>query len=73
MFQGIGSRILSQHGWRRGEGVGRTAAGIAEPIIPDGQPAQYRYGLGYRGEKLQHTARDPHPPSTPILIGSIFD
>lgn len=53
--KGFGSRILKQHGWSEGEGVGRSKEGIASPIDEAGQHPRDRSGFGFRGEKLART------------------
>ncbi|GFS28201.1 g patch domain-containing protein 3 [Trichonephila inaurata madagascariensis] len=49
---GIGRKLLEAHGWKQGQGVGRNAAGIAEPLPNEGQLPSDKKGFGFRGEKL---------------------
>ena len=50
IIQGVGSRILKQQGWRKGQAVGKRGAGIAEPLEADGLEPKDRRGFGYYGE-----------------------
>ncbi|GFV52970.1 g patch domain-containing protein 3 [Trichonephila clavipes] len=50
--KGIGRKLLEAHGWKQGQGVGRNAAGIAEPLPNEGQLPSDKKGFGFRGEKL---------------------
>ncbi|KAG8177578.1 hypothetical protein JTE90_011744 [Oedothorax gibbosus] len=55
--KGFGRKILESQGWKQGQGVGRDAAGISEPISNDGQRPFDKKGFGYRGEKLTSRPR----------------
>ncbi|KAF8781389.1 G patch domain-containing protein 3 [Argiope bruennichi] len=55
--KGFGRKILEAQGWKQGQGVGKNAAGIAEPLPNEGQIPSDKKGLGYHGVKL-----DRHPP-----------
>ncbi|GFS71919.1 g patch domain-containing protein 3 [Nephila pilipes] len=50
--KGIGRKLLEAHGWKQGQGVGKNAAGIAEPLPNEGQLPFDKKGFGYHGEKL---------------------
>lgn len=53
--KGVGSRILKQQGWRRGQPIGRRA-GLVEPLEAGGNDPGDRRGIGYRGPR--NDARD---------------
>ncbi len=45
-WQGFGSRVLKQSGWREGQGVGASNQGIAAPLDLNGQLPTVKKGLG---------------------------
>lgn len=55
--KGVGSRILKQQGWRRGQPIGRRA-GLLEPLEAEGNDPGDRRGIGYRGPRDDSAGRD---------------
>ncbi|GIY99125.1 g patch domain-containing protein 3 [Caerostris extrusa] len=80
--KGIGRKLLEAHGWKQGQGVGRNAAGIAEPLPNEGQRPFDKKGFGYRGEKLNRRParekrkrkyRDSETLEDDFFISTIYD
>lgn len=65
----MGRRLLEKGGWTEGDPLGprQRPGAITDPIELDGQNPNTKRGLGYHGEKLQHSKRDTSermpPPS----------
>ncbi|XP_035219812.1 G patch domain-containing protein 3-like isoform X1 [Stegodyphus dumicola] len=78
---GFGRKILESQGWKQGQGIGKHAAGIPEPILNDGQHPLDKKGFGYRGEKLNHHPTREHrkrkrrhsDDDNPFFISTIYD
>jgi hypothetical protein len=51
--KGFGRKLMESHGWKSGEGLGKSIVGIPEPIADFGQLPNDKRGFGYRGEKLK--------------------
>lgn len=50
--KGVGRRVMEKQGWREGEGLGNSQAGIPEALENEGQHPNCKRGFGYHGEKL---------------------
>ncbi|KAL0984630.1 hypothetical protein UPYG_G00144410 [Umbra pygmaea] len=65
--KGIGRRVMEKQGWKDGEGLGNSQAGIPEALENDGQHPRCKRGFGYHGEKLNpfvKMAKPDYPIST---------
>ncbi|XP_033113500.1 G patch domain-containing protein 3-like [Anneissia japonica] len=51
--KGIGRKVLQKHGWKDGDGLGRTIIGMADALDNEGQHPKQKTGLGYHGESLR--------------------
>jgi hypothetical protein len=82
--RGIGRKILEQHGWQDGQGLGTTIIGMADALGNDGQGPSDRRGLGYYGEKIEFASESKknhrkafHEYSVEedgrVVIGTIYD
>ncbi|KAM4632660.1 G patch domain-containing protein 3 [Polymixia lowei] len=50
--KGVGRRVMEKQGWKDGEGLGNSQAGIPEALENEGQHPNCKRGFGYHGEKL---------------------
>ncbi|KAG7242221.1 hypothetical protein INR49_024267 [Caranx melampygus] len=50
--KGVGRRVMEKQGWKDGEGLGHSQAGIPEALENEGQHPNCKRGFGYHGEKL---------------------
>ncbi|XP_062322539.1 G patch domain-containing protein 3 [Osmerus eperlanus] len=50
--KGFGRRVMEQQGWKDGEGLGNSQAGIPDALENEGQHPRCKRGFGYHGEKL---------------------
>ncbi|XP_071757753.1 G patch domain-containing protein 3 isoform X1 [Centroberyx gerrardi] len=50
--KGFGRRVMEKQGWKDGEGLGNSQAGIPEALENEGQHPNCKRGFGYHGEKL---------------------
>ncbi|XP_029958610.1 G patch domain-containing protein 3 [Salarias fasciatus] len=50
--KGVGRRVMEKQGWKDGEGLGSSQAGIPEALENEGQHPNCKRGFGYHGEKL---------------------
>ncbi|MFH4979597.1 hypothetical protein AB6A40_006306 [Gnathostoma spinigerum] len=66
----IGSSIMRRHGWRPGVGLGRGNVGSVNPVSADIEeidgfrPQNERFGVGYRGDKMQRIVCRREPVHT---------
>ncbi|TSK20080.1 G patch domain-containing protein 3 [Bagarius yarrelli] len=70
--KGMGRRMMEKQGWRDGEGLGHSRAGIAEALEAEGQKPNCRRGFGYHGEKLSsfQPLKKPRPE---FHISTVYD
>ncbi|XP_059194371.1 G patch domain-containing protein 3 [Centropristis striata] len=50
--KGFGRRLMEKQGWKDGEGLGHSQAGIPDALEGEGQNPNCKRGFGYHGEKL---------------------
>ncbi|XP_010865398.2 G patch domain-containing protein 3 [Esox lucius] len=50
--KGVGRRVMEKQGWKEGQGLGNSLAGIPEALDNEGQHPKCKRGFGYHGEKL---------------------
>ncbi|CAN9513948.1 unnamed protein product [Ophioblennius macclurei] len=50
--KGVGRRVMEKQGWKDGEGLGSSQAGIPDALENEGQHPNCKRGFGYHGEKL---------------------
>ncbi|XP_008292345.1 G patch domain-containing protein 3 [Stegastes partitus] len=60
--KGVGRRVMEKQGWKDGEGLGNSQAGIPEALENEGQHPRCKRGFGYHGEKLLlHSVKKARP------------
>ncbi|XP_019742002.1 G patch domain-containing protein 3 [Hippocampus comes] len=50
--KGFGRRVMEKQGWKDGEGLGSSQAGIPDALENEGKHPHCKRGFGYHGEKL---------------------
>ncbi|XP_076016711.1 G patch domain-containing protein 3 [Genypterus blacodes] len=50
--KGVGRRVMEKQGWKDGEGLGNSQAGIHEALESEGQHPNCKRGFGYHGDRL---------------------
>ncbi|GAA6226898.1 G patch domain-containing protein 3 [Lates japonicus] len=69
--KGVGRRVMEKQGWKDGEGLGSSQAGIPEALENEGQHPNCKRGFGYHGEKLVlHPAKKAR---TDFHITTVYD
>ncbi|XP_030638457.1 G patch domain-containing protein 3 [Chanos chanos] len=70
--KGVGRRVMEKQGWKEGEGLGYSQAGMPEALENEGQHPRCKRGFGYHGEKLSSFM--PLKKSRPDFhISTIYD
>ncbi|XP_048882104.1 G patch domain-containing protein 3 [Brienomyrus brachyistius] len=70
--KGVGRRVMEKQGWRDGEGLGHSQAGMADALVNEGQHPRCKRGLGYHGEKLS-SFLPVKKPRQDFLISTVYD
>ncbi|ELT87104.1 hypothetical protein CAPTEDRAFT_150255 [Capitella teleta] len=74
--RGFGRQLMERHGWKDGEGLGPSVAGMKDALGSDGQKPRDKTGFGYRGEKLQRIGVRPPKRKVDgdeVIISTIYD
>ncbi|XP_071496891.1 G patch domain-containing protein 3-like [Diadema antillarum] len=75
--KGIGRKVLQKQGWSDGQGLGKTAEGMADALDNSGQHSRDKSGFGYYGEKLQSGGRGTwkrqRVADKEVIISTIYD
>ncbi|KAJ7985667.1 hypothetical protein DPEC_G00354440 [Dallia pectoralis] len=69
--KGVGRRVMEKQGWKEGQGLGNSQAGIPEALENEGQHPKCKRGFGYHGEKLSSYFVKKAKPD--YLISTVYD
>ncbi|KAM6967867.1 G patch domain-containing protein 3 [Aplochiton taeniatus] len=69
--KGVGRHVMEKQGWKDGEGLGNSQAGIPEALENEGQHPKCKRGFGYHGEKLSSYAVKKARPD--FHITTVYD
>ncbi|XP_067303995.1 G patch domain-containing protein 3 [Pseudorasbora parva] len=70
--KGFGRRVMEKQGWKDGEGLGNSQAGLTEALESEGQHPNCKRGFGYHGEKLS-SFLPLKKPRKEFHISTIYD
>ncbi|KAI1894935.1 hypothetical protein AGOR_G00120880 [Albula goreensis] len=70
--KGVGRRLMERQGWRDGDGLGQSRAGMPDALETEGQHPKCKRGFGYHGEKLRSflPLKKPRPE---FHISTVYD